>query len=379
MGLNLENMFGDVVENNEELKYERGNQKPTKTDSYEGISKTTKVIGYIAEKKNSLTEYYDVDAVKEATKKAFEAMVAEGKSPLTSKTGSYFELTAKKFENGAYESTTKTVKLSEKGSGIRSLMAYDTKAYEELTNKGIYKVNLNEAKAKYYIIKDSEIEEALKSNDSSALMRNIRLTDIKNAGAISAETSASFIISDVSLISLLLATETFGLDVVNRKGKVVGLLTASRKNVKKNDIPQTVNVIQVFNSKSTVEKGGIGYLGDVPYLVNRNYTGAVPTNVTAISNEKTFKELFPNSDPKRIGIYVKPTKMDGKVTFADTQNIAWKELEATAKQLGVTEQMITDLRGKKKSKESTMTIAQGQRIFTRMLEDFRKKNSESVL
>lgn len=311
------------------------------------LAKEIEVIGYISEKKNLLSKANDPKTIEQECQTLFNKFKAEGR-PLDGD-GFYIFDGKKKNKDGVIEPNGKKVKLTEKTKTISALLAVDEGAYNRVVEKQVYKVKLNELQPKYIILRNKEVKARFERGDmTEAFSYSSAALTLSGMKAIFNEEKSICIIDPVSLTKAQLSAGNRYLSVLNRENKKVGNISPSISTKTQSNKPKTVYTSIVTDNLTNTVKT-IGYL-HVPGFAHRSYEGQA-VNPEKVLNEAEFKEYFPTASIKDLRIQAINPQTKGE-KFAQKQEIEWKKLAPIAGALGVTEEMIKQLRGKKASSKT---------------------------
>lgn len=328
----MTNAFQDLL-NKDGMAWTNPEESKIKT-----LGNVLRITGYIAGRKNALSLDINEEAAKEAFDRAKEELLADGRpSAFITKVKANGEKMESQMEIKADTTYTKT--------GLRSM---DFNAYERCS-QGFYKVNLKEARPEY--IAAELTSRAGKSVDD--LNTDENEASVHRAAKAISDNGQFLLIKEAELVKTLLEHDTKYVDAVN-EGTAVGKAIPYMKQSKRVKERFTIKFNWIDTNKNPV-KGGIGYLG-LPYAVNRDYVGEVPADIIEVTNEAKAREVFPGIDVSSIGLTKEFVKYEEGPTMRVREEIPFDDYATEYAKMGVTEEMLTAIRGNSKKKVDAVTI-----------------------
>jgi len=327
----------------------------------QNIQKKVHVVGYIAPKFNYLSPKEDPKEAKALFTKKIADLVAKAGGD---KLGSVVE---KKYENGALIEVGRQLPITDQFSMklFRSLMPDE---YIMLKNRGDYEVRMAEKTAEFYVLKNTE-------EDSDIALRMSE--DLRTKAAVVKNDIC--VIRPQKLGQLMLVSDIPMLYVFDPAGKErKGFLSVLVKESKKEGgQPKASIKIQLINAESS-RVSTPGDLG-IPYAVNKSYKGDPVAKINSILNEAKYKEFDATTDPTKLArLKQLPKKAEGEtVSPSKKEEIAYQLQQAKWEALGITPEMLAELRSAKTTSKSIVSIAQIEEMFRDSVNTYKRITSLS--
>lgn len=302
------------------------------------LGNVLRITGYIAGRRNALSSDINEEQAKVEFDRAKEELLQNGKqSAFITKVKANGEPMESQMEIKNDTAYTKT--------GLRSM---DFEAYERCA-KGYYKINLKEARPEY--IAAELTSRAGKSVDD--LNTDENEASVHRAAKAISDNGQFILIKEAELVKTLLEHDTKYIDAVN-EGAAVGKAIPYMKQSKRNEERFTIKFNYIDTNKNPV-KGGIGHLG-LPYAVNRDYVGEVPADIVEVTNAQKAKDVFPGINVTAVGLTKEFVKYEEGPTMRVREEIPYAEYATEYAKMGVSEEMLTAIRGNSKKKVDAVTI-----------------------
>lgn len=267
------------------------------------------IVGYIADNYNFLVKTVDPALVEAFNKEQYEARIAKGEKPnevSKSKKNpkAIFHLPKFKKSEGKGREAVKDetgkqaiVKLTEKCKTIGVVLSLDEKKYDELKARADYKVQFNELKPAYLIVKNNDIQAGGQRNGQAPVEWSRTARELSNRSFITDATGTYSILPIMRFIDLQFALKAAYVPV--KIGDSVVGRAISVKKAKTNAINEFKYSVKFYDTlNSPVPE--LGYLktakGDrVPYAVNKDNRSTTKTKVATLVNKDKLSELFPST------------------------------------------------------------------------------------
>lgn len=293
----------------------------TTTTSRQDISEFLYIKGYIAGRKNTLTESFNVEAATEQYRAAFDAKA-----------------------NGNKSITVDGKEIKRSFSQKNFVLLLGQGALDELKNQNFYKLNVKEAQPEFLVCESTIFGEMDGTEMANLIRKGYTATDRDNK---------TLIIRPKSLSEILYNLGAKGIIYIKVKEdgalKDVGVFSPQKlKSTDKNG--KNKIALRYFplydNGTFGTFVQQLGVIKGIPYAVNKKFEGEPVEGEVKLSNEKQIRERYPELLDK---LHEIGETLPREVTKGTDQNIPYEVYADVYEALGVTEVMLSKVRSKKSS------------------------------